>query len=1257
MENKKDYIKQISELLIDLINNSIQASKDAGLLDASIKHEYTIKNILNIVYDLNIINTNDIKSNYPGIDLVDEENNTVYQISSEKDKKGKIDETIKEIEKNDLIKKHSISHIVVIFLTKEKISFRNNSKETWEKWAKDHNVFLEYYNLDELKTKITNKLKKEHNDEKIYRFLQYLQINNKKALYTFEINKYYKKIYKNLQNFTTSNLIDLKKNVDNFMLSDTQILLIKAVQGHGKSHFINYLAENSNFNWHIPVLLTNTEYLENILQYFDNDLNWVIIIDDIDRYEKDFIQYLIDGILMYDNIKLIFTCRQSYNLQNEVNCFKVKYEYLDIKWEEKHIDELINKYKETHPKERLVYHEYDKIKYESNNNPYFILYFLDNDLINIEECKQKNFDDILSIILKRSGIENKQLIYDILMNICLNIPFNIDKIKINDNYKIILKLLVKHKFMHNNGHIYRFNYDIVGDLVLAFIIGEQIEKEHIFINILQHNSYNIMYNMSYALNYISKNDINELEEMFIDYIEEKNDISFLTTFIPIIYYLPNFAYRLFKKFNLENIDIDVIQHYIKALIHNLYINNTYKYSVNEISYIILDIYKYFKNKSLLSKYFTLKDDDITHSLFYSLFVEFFNIYEYDKPPFLFYKLYKNFIQKFIELSNDINDTNLLEKNLINTLSNQIKTFNPEKYNKYKISYLKFLITLNKNYINRNNNINGIVDYMQTIALQYNYLQNKKLLILLKNIIKQFSYSYKEQMIMEESIIKYMFHNDDIEKLDILIDILKIFQRPPLYIFYCYIKNFTAPYILETKLQHYNNFNTNEKILFQEKLLEYGLYYPREDIIPYKVSNLDDYFDYIKSQDNIIDFIINLDDGMYKNFDKFIEKYDDLVISLFFQYHKIKSCTVKKITYTQYFKIKNINISNKKILLCTDKNILFALIETINKDNINNINFKFLSYKIIELDKILVNNLLKKVSENFSYIQKNNINTITNMIIIFMGIPFSVYDLYCSHNISEIIKYLKEYKNNINKIKKHIINNIIGFITLASENANFIYYVLENLSFSIKLKRIIINNLLNSSQNRDVDYSIFKALRHFIENQDEFNSLINILINHFRKNINIKVHIHEIIDGIFQTNLLYFEDEEEGYKNCNNKLYEFFDCHLMLIEDGNIDILIDFLELFARYCTAKKVALILDKVYNQVNKEKIKDIIANTSNRYATINSDMYANMYLFKLEKHTNNTNIKSIIKQLIKDKIKYTEHLDKVSIDRYHQPRTPYGA
>ena len=283
MENKKDYIKQISKALINLINNDILSDKDAGLNDASIKHEYTIKNILNIVYDLNIINTNDIKSNYPGIDLVDETNKTVYQISSKKDKKKKIDDTIKEIDENDLIKKHSISHIVVFFLTKEKISFKNNTKETWKKWANTHKVDLEYYNLNDLKIKIINKIKNEHNENKIYKLLQYLQINKKDDFFTFEIPLYYNIINKKLQQFTTSNFKELQNQFENFMKSDNKILLIKAVQGHGKTHFINYLVENSNFNGYIPLLIINTSCSENILKNFNPELNWVIILDDIER--------------------------------------------------------------------------------------------------------------------------------------------------------------------------------------------------------------------------------------------------------------------------------------------------------------------------------------------------------------------------------------------------------------------------------------------------------------------------------------------------------------------------------------------------------------------------------------------------------------------------------------------------------------------------------------------------------------------------------------------------------------------------------------------------------------------------------------------------------------------------------------------------------------------------------------------------------------------------------------------------------------
>lgn len=1256
MENKKDNIEQISELLTELINNSIKASKDAGLLDASIKHEYTIKNILNIVYDLNIINTNDIKSNYPGIDLVDKENNTVYQISSQQDKKKKIDETIKEIDKNKLIKLYNISKIDILFLTKEEISFKKKSEDAWRVWEKDNGVKLEYYNLDKFRSNIINKLNSEHDDNKINRLLQYLQINKQDDLFTFEIHQYYNKINKKLQPYTTSHFKELQNKVEDFMKSNNQILLIKAVQGHGKTHFINYLAENSNFNWYIPVLLVNTTYLSNILQDFNNYLNWIIIVDDIDRYDENFIRYLINGILAKKNIKVIFTCREAYKFTIEQYSYDIKYEILDIKWEEKHIDELVDKYKTIHKENIKPYYEYKKIKYEANNNPYFILYLLDNNLLNINECKENNFKDIMALILKGTEIENKQTIYNILMDICLNIPFDINKININKNHKIVLNILVRNEFMYKNNNIYRFNYDIVGDLVLAKLIDKQIYIEDIFLDILQNNSYNIMFNMSYALDYINKQNIYLLEEIFKNYIDEINEISLLNIYIPIIYILPNFAYLLFSKFQMKDIDFHVIIYYFKVLINNLYKNpHILNYSVKEIAECLIELYISYNYRNESFGVIDIQPNTIIeYSSFYSLFIMIFNIYEYIILPKDIFKIYNNFIQALIDLNTLDKDINILEKNLIITLvnenNNRIQQINSR-------SYLVFLISLNRNYIKRNeNDINEIENYIIHVARPCKFLTNKLFVKTMYNILMKFKHSYKGQFIIEESIIYYMYHNDDIEKFDTLMDILKIFQRQPFYIFYCYLKNYTAPYIIETELHKYKKYTNDEKLIFQDKLLKYGVYDPREDFIPYNSGDLNDYFYYIKSQNNIIDFIINLDNDIYQNLENFIEKYDDLVISLFYQYNNIKSYIVKQLVSKYYFKIKKIYISNKKISLCTDKNILYALIETINENNINNINFRLLTYKIIKLDNTVSSAFLRKINDNFSYIKKNNINAIINIIIIFMKVPFPKLDMLYAFNISRIISCLKKSNYNIIKIKKYIINNIIQLIRYSGDNADFIYSMLNNSLFDLKYKGIMINKLLDITQNREVDYTIFKALRHFINNQDEFNLLINSLINHYKINPYIKTYIHTIIDGIFYINLQYFEEDEEEYNLNSNDTYKFFDDYLINI-NNNIELLLIYLKLFARYCTAKNVALILDKIYKQVDENKIYEMISNTSNRYATINSDIYINMYLCKLVEHVTNDNIKNIINNIIDNKIKYTKNLDIRSIDRHHLPRTPNGA
>lgn len=1122
MENKKDYIEQISELLSELINNSIQASKDAGLLDASIKHEYTIKNILNIVYDFNIINTNDIKSNYPGIDLVDETNNTVYQITSQQDKhKEKINKTIKEIEKNDLIKKHSISHIAVIFLTKEKISFRNNSKETWEKWAKDHNVFLEYYNLDELKTKIINKLKKEHNDEKIYRLLQYLQINNKKALYTFEINKYYKKIYKNLQNFTTSNLIDLKKNVDNFMLSDTQILLIKAVQGHGKSHFINYLAENSNFNWHIPALITNTSCLKGILDYFNAKVNWVIIIDDIDRYEKDFIQYMIDGIQGYDNIKLIFTCRQAYEFNIENYSYTIQCQELNIKWEEKHIDELINKYKEIHPEKKLSYYEYEKIKYEANNNPYFILYFLDNNLLNINECRKKNHTDIVDLIKNNKHIKDETIINEYLIRIGINIPFNCSEIELSADYENILELLCDNDIMYRENNTYRYIYDIVGDLVLSQAL---IKNYYENISTLFNNiTYNNALNIKYMANYLSdeKSSLQQIEKnkLLNKLIKECNYISLDALEILIELY-PEFC---IKRIQDELISIkdsnDLKAHYtrISTLIDTFANKINLKNHSNILDNYIDITFNTFNILSELEKRIITPDSFFKQvisaneqSIYLKLKSLFYNKKSSNYRNYFFIKLVEYLFSAFhcCRITN-------IDKNLYTWFANIFTSLVIYYKQFYILNFFRYF----KKYNNKYSEI--LISFLNKKIIIL--LNNKNIsLKLISNIEYTIDYHLKNNIIELYDIKKIIYSNNDylLYRLAYKEDSIKCFIKPEHYLF-------------SLELLHANKsvHKVNNKILADYYIKEYetnSIVKIFQDISSFNY-NKDIFLYILKQRQDVIVILKDIDINIINQ---------DLLAMIATAYKKPISINECK-TLNDFFLATYNNRINLKYNL--NKYILF--LENLNQiEKINGFNFLFKT--LLEIT-ITINDTMEIYQQFIIQIEKNNLYTenILNTLLEYLSYIKVIEQENYLIIIKEITLKQLAYFFNFNNISKpylifkifHIFdinnNDIIDFtsnIVLNDETVhslNIDYYSLIITSyekFSVLLE-YLYNQYNSSSDRENLTYTYY----YFI-NKKVYHQYISKYIRNTLKSKNIN-RLHFLIQ-VFSYEYVYIQDLSSIIKN-------------------------------------------------------------------------------------------------------------------------------
>ncbi len=91
----KELCEEISSILA-VFSEKITINSKNNILDDNIFSEYYFKDILNLIYDYNLINANDEKSNATAIDLKDDNLKIYFQVTSNKSKK-KIDDTIKKL--------------------------------------------------------------------------------------------------------------------------------------------------------------------------------------------------------------------------------------------------------------------------------------------------------------------------------------------------------------------------------------------------------------------------------------------------------------------------------------------------------------------------------------------------------------------------------------------------------------------------------------------------------------------------------------------------------------------------------------------------------------------------------------------------------------------------------------------------------------------------------------------------------------------------------------------------------------------------------------------------------------------------------------------------------------------------------------------------------------------------------------------------------------------------------------------------------
>ena len=540
-------IKQLEYIKSQLawIKSKVELDNQLGLHDINKLGEDIFMHILNDIYDLNLKNANNVlHDDFPSIDLIDEVNQKVIQVTSTKTLK-KAKDTVKKLKE---LKFHEITDKTSNSLKKSISLFRQfkNYKEyelsflylkekpniTIDGWKS----FLKEEELDQNNIlgmdNIINII--QSNPAKCQTLYKTIQQRLDNISFKFNIDSHFKQVEPHLIEITDSKFEQYKPQFVNFITSDKKILEVYAVGGSGKSHLLRYFSHIETE--YIPLIFTKQINIEEDLKKLDSDKNYLFIFDDIDRYLE---QHILLNLLAYaigrENIKLLLSYRTPSKSAIETIYRKysnIKRQELEITWEHKEIILLINTLLPTLQEEKTV-----KLAYTFNNNPYLITQAIRGDIKSTQEFSKKIIDDTKSA-LNEFKLNDKK-INDLLFNLSLLSP--ISKNNISKEYKGIINKLVDRKILRELASKYRFNPDIVGDLYLANYIDENKNGfEELIIHNLKEFSDTVFTNLSYALAYNKsdslQNFIKNIINKWIENKEYRND--YLALINKVVYYAP-----------------------------------------------------------------------------------------------------------------------------------------------------------------------------------------------------------------------------------------------------------------------------------------------------------------------------------------------------------------------------------------------------------------------------------------------------------------------------------------------------------------------------------------------------------------------------------------------------------------------------------------------------------------------------------------------------------------------------------------------
>ena len=537
-----EYIKN----QLTYIKSKVALDNQLGLYDINKISEDMFMHMLNDVYDLNLKNANDIlHENFPAIDLVDEVNKQVIQVTSTTTL-GKVKKSLKKF--NEL-KSHQITDSTENTLKNSILKFRSfpdyeeykiyffyiNTKpnigtESWKKFLLDENLDSNnFIGIDDI---LSIAQSNPEICQKVYKTMQQ-RIDN--LSFSFNIEAYFNKFETQIENSTSNKFKQYEVVFRDFIQSQKQVFEIHAVGGNGKSHLLKYLALIETE--YIPLIFTKQVNIEEDLIKLSDEKKYLLIFDDIDRFlDTSILISLLSYTLNNPNTKLLLSYRTaSKNIIQSVyrKYPKIKKEELEIIWKQSEIDELIKLLSPDISDENI-----SKLSHTFNNNPYLIAQAINGDIESIKDFSKKIIDDA-QIGLKEFGL-NESAIKEILFTLSLITPVSDREI---EKYfdKAIIQKLEDAKILRKLASKYRFNPDIQGDLYLANYIDENKDtfeekiKEilHIFSDVIFTNlGYALSYNKSDSLQTFIKNIISKWDSQK----EYKSD--YLVLINKVVYYAP-----------------------------------------------------------------------------------------------------------------------------------------------------------------------------------------------------------------------------------------------------------------------------------------------------------------------------------------------------------------------------------------------------------------------------------------------------------------------------------------------------------------------------------------------------------------------------------------------------------------------------------------------------------------------------------------------------------------------------------------------